>query len=132
MNIRQIIGVGVSAVFVTSNLTPAQAQIHHQVRQVVKVRQVMQMTPKQYAQKLLLAKGFGRFQFDSLIELWRRESNWNPKSKNRYSSAFGIAQMLTETSHDPFTQIRHGLDYIFARYGSPSKALGHAYQVGWY
>lgn len=134
MSKRRIIGVGVLAAFAICDLTPAQAQaqapVRHQMRVIMKP--MIKMTPKEYARKLLLAKGFGRNQFDHLVELWRRESNWRPLAKNRDSTAFGIAQMLTEVSIDPFVQVRHGLEYIYARYGTPSKALAHSSQFGWY
>ena len=126
MNIRQIIGVGVSAVFVTSNLTPAQAQIHHQVRQEVKARQVIQMTPKQYALDIIRKKGWGLSGYKCLINIGESESHWNPKAKNPRSTAFGIGQLLTETSHDPATQVRNFIHYLEYRYPSKNPAC-----TGW-
>lgn len=60
--------------------------------------------------------------YHCLVNLWERESHWNPKSKNKHSSAFGIAQMLGEKSKDPYKQIDHGLRYIQNRYGTACAA----------
>lgn len=68
-------------------------------------------------------------EYACLLQLWTRESNWNPRSRNkrpgnaRGDHAFGIAQMLGETSKDPITQVRHGLAYIAHRYGDACTAL---------
>lgn len=68
-------------------------------------------------------------EYACLLRLWTRESNWNPRSRNkrpgnaRGDHAFGIAQMLGETSRDPITQVRHGLAYIEQRYGDACTAL---------
>ena len=80
------------------------------------------VNPKAYARFLLLGRGWGAREYGCLVNLWTRESNWNPRSKNSNSTAFGIAQMLVETSKDPAIQISRGLRYISARYGSPCGA----------
>ena len=88
--------------------------------------------PKAYALKLLKAKGIAS-QYGCLVELWKRESHWNYKAHNPYSTAYGIWQGLIETSHDPAVQIRNGLRYIGYRYsGSPCLALSHSSRLGWY
>jgi hypothetical protein len=48
--------------------------------------------------------------------LWTKESNWNPKSKNKRSSAYGIPQLLKLTTTDPYLQIDAGIKYIRSRY----------------
>ena len=48
--------------------------------------------------------------------LWTKESNWNPKSKNKKSSAYGIPQLLKLTTTDPYLQIDAGIKYIRSRY----------------
>jgi hypothetical protein len=78
--------------------------------------------------------------WESLLELWERESNWDSRAANPRSSAFGIPQALTRTHglegtdymSDPKVQIGWGLDYIGGRYGSPSEALAHHDAEGWY
>ena len=61
-------------------------------------------------------------QWPCLRALWQRESGWRANADNPHSSAYGIAQRLDETSHDPHVQIRRGLDYIAARYGDSCTA----------
>lgn len=60
-----------------------------------------------------------------LNRLWGKESAWNPVADNPNSTAFGIAQMLNEKSHDPHKQIRNGLRYISHRYENPCNAWDH-------
>lgn len=92
----------------------------------------------QPAGKRLDARAFARAasrsanDFGCLVELWTRESNWNPRSKNRNSTAFGIAQMLNEKSHDPIKQVQHGLAYIKDRYGDACTALRFHNLHGYY
>ena len=98
----------------------------------------IKMEPKAYARQQLVSRGHARIQFECLNTLWTYESNWNPKSKNKHSTARGIAQMLNEKSSDPFKQIDHGIKYIEARYSTPCMALKfwkHKQKitgVGWY
>jgi hypothetical protein len=78
--------------------------------------------------------------WEALLELWERESNWRADAANPRSSAFGIPQGLTRTHGlegtdymvDPRAQIEWGLEYISGRYGSPSAALEHHDSKGWY
>ena len=44
-------------------------------------------------------------QYRCLVELWDRESHWNPKANNPKSSAFGIPQLLKMKSTNPYRQI---------------------------
>lgn len=78
--------------------------------------------PKAYARQLLALRGFGAREYGCLAKLWQRESSWWYKSKNPNSTAFGIAQMITETSRNPEVQIQHGVAYVLRRYGSPCKS----------
>jgi len=70
--------------------------------------------------------------WEALLELWERESNWRANALNPKSTARGIPQamgslnpetMSDEWLADPKAQIQWGLNYISNRYGSPSKAL---------
>ncbi|MFT4010630.1 MAG: transglycosylase SLT domain-containing protein, partial [Nocardioidaceae bacterium] len=71
---------------------------------------------------------------------WDRESHWNPSAANRSSGAYGIPQALPgwmgsagpDWRTNPATQIRWGLGYIQARYGTPCGAWGHSQSHGWY
>lgn len=83
---------------------------------------------QKYAAKKAAEKyGWGPEEMQALIELWNRESNWNPDADNPTSSAAGIAQKMTSIhgAIEPtaFGQIDWGLNYIAQRYGSPSRAL---------
>ena len=62
-------------------------------------------------------------QYLCLEKLWTRESQWNPKAKNKHSTAYGIPQLLKLKTKDPYKQIDAGLIYISKRYSNPCKAL---------
>lgn len=91
--------------------------------------------------QLLLEFGFPADQWRYLDALWARESGWNHLAENPSSGAYGIPQSLPATKMavvgsdwrtNPETQIRWGLAYIAARYGSAQKAWEHSERVGWY
>ncbi|MDO4241215.1 MAG: transglycosylase SLT domain-containing protein [Microbacteriaceae bacterium] len=80
-------------------------------------------------------------EFNCLVALWNKESNWNAHAMNASSGAYGIPQSLpgskmasagADWQTNPETQIRWGLGYIKGRYGSPCAAWGHSQRVGWY
>jgi hypothetical protein len=94
-------------------------------------------SPKAYA-KSLIASGA---QYRCLEQLWTRESGWNHLADNPSSDAYGIPQSLpgskmasagADWRTNPATQIRWGLDYIRASYGTPCGAWAHSQAVGWY
>lgn len=91
--------------------------------------------------QLLLEFGFPADQWRYLDALWARESGWNHLAENPSSGAYGIPQSLPASKMavvggdwrtNPETQIRWGLAYIAARYGSAQKAWEHSERVGWY
>jgi len=72
-------------------------------------------------------------QMACLTILWSKESKWNPKAKNKHSSAFGIPQMLKlDNSLLPAQQIDRGLAYIYYRYDTPCNAWKHWQRKKWY
>lgn len=94
-----------------------------------------------YAHSLVLSYGWSEEDYYALVMLWNRESSWNPNAINKKSGACGIPQSLPcskmasegadyRTNYQ--TQVRWGLNYIKARYGSPSNAWGHSQRKGWY
>ena len=88
------------------------------------------------------AKSYSNYddtQMNCLINLWNRESGWNPNSYNKKSGACGIPQALpcskiknSEGSNDWKAQIRWGVKYINARYKTPCKAWQHFKSKHWY
>lgn len=83
-------------------------------------------------------------QFQCLRDLWIRESHWNHLAKNKVPvyqvrngkrvalHAFGIAQLLGETSRNPLTQVNKGLRYISHRHKTPCKAWAFWKKHNWY
>lgn len=98
-------------------------------------------SPQQIAMAMLGSYGWPSSQFSCLDNLWQRESGWNPLAVNTSSGAYGIPQALpgskmasagADWATDATTQIRWGLGYIKATYGSPCAAWGHETAYGWY
>ena len=80
-------------------------------------------------------------QVSCLNQLWDSESHWNFQAHNYRSGAHGIPQALPATKMEvvgtdwrtnPVTQIKWGLSYIKARYGTPCKALANKHRKGYY
>lgn len=97
--------------------------------------------PRSIAKPMVAARGWSDSEFQCLVALWNRESNWNPYAKNASSGAYGIPQSLpgskmasagADWQTNPVTQINWGLGYIAGRYGRPCSALAHSNSVGWY
>lgn len=85
--------------------------------------------------------GWGEGEFSCLSSLWQKESGWNYQAQNTSSGAYGIPQSLpgskmatvaSDWQTNPLTQIRWGLQYIQAAYGTPCAAWGHSQAVDWY
>jgi hypothetical protein len=98
-------------------------------------------TAKQIAWRMLHRFRWSHHQFRYLNRLWSRESGWNIRASNPYSGAYGIPQAVPGSKmasagpdwrSDARTQIRWGMRYIRARYGSPRQAWAHEAHVGWY
>ena len=92
---------------------------------------------KNFAFKRLPAFGMNQNEFNSLDQLWTKESNWNYQAKNKNSGALGIPQLMGANKvpnyqNDYETQIDHGLSYIQKRYGTPSAAWNFHQKNGWY
>lgn len=90
---------------------------------------------KTYARFLIhsIYPEWNRSEFTALSKLWGKESAWNPKAKNKHSSAFGIPQLLKLDPETPAPlQIERGLEYIKHRYEKPSVAWSHWRKHGWY
>lgn len=91
-----------------------------------------------WAHDEVLRRGWSEADFTDLVWLWNRESGWRMNAANP-SGAYGIPQCLghAECQTDDYrnnwkTQVNWGLNYISARYGSPSAAASHSRSSGWY
>ena len=89
----------------------------------------------------MAARGWSDSEYQCLVQLWNRESQWNPHAQNSSSGAYGIPQALpgskmatagADWQTNPVTQINWGLGYIAGRYGTPCSAWAHSNAVGWY
>lgn len=81
----------------------------------------------------------GSVQFSCLNKLWIKESNWNPFEQ--YGRAYGIPQAVpgykmasagSDWRTNPLTQVKWGLGYIRARYGTACAAWRHSQRYNWY
>ena len=77
--------------------------------------------------------GWGPRQWNCLSKIIYRESRWNPHSKNKTSSAYGLFQILKLPVGTPVReQTERGIRYIKSRYGDPCTALNHHDRYNWY
>lgn len=98
-------------------------------------------TAQAIAYDMVMARGWSQAEYECLVALWKRESNWNVYAHNPTSGAYGIPQALpgdkmatagADWATNPATQITWGLGYIAARYGTPCGAWEHSERKGWY
>jgi hypothetical protein len=87
----------------------------------------LQQTPKQYAKANLPLH-----EYKCALELYTKESNWRPEAKN--GSHYGIPQgrSIYLKTADPIEQVKWGIKYSNARYGSMCKALQHFKARNWH
>jgi hypothetical protein len=116
------------AVHLVSSVTPAAGQ-------------ASQPTPRQIARRMLRSFGWRLHQFRYLNRLWDVESSWNVYAQNPWSGAYGIPQAVpgakmgsagADWRTSATTQVRWGLGYISAVYGTPRRAWIHEVADGWY
>ncbi len=97
-------------------------------------------SPQQIAEAMLGSFGWSSSQFSCLDPLWAQESGWSVTAANP-DGAYGIPQALPgskmasagpDWQTDAATQIKWGLEYIQATYGSPCGAWAHEQATGWY
>ena len=91
---------------------------------------------QRYAENVL-----GPTQYHCIDLIFTRESHWDPRAVNRHSGAYGIPQakpgskMRTFGSnwrYSPLTQVKWGIWYVNARYGSACNAYHFMQAHGWY
>ena len=109
--------------------------------QLSRTEEVAGGDPRAIAQALLPEYGFASDQFGCLDALWTKESGWDVHADNPTSSAYGIPQALpgskmatagADWADNPATQVRWGLGYIRASYGTPCGAWAHSQSYNWY
>lgn len=97
--------------------------------------------PRTLTLALMPQFGMSPSDFSCIDRIWTQESNWNVHAANPTSSAYGIPQALPgskmasagpDWQNNAETQIRWGLGYIKARYGSPCSAWAFKASHGWY
>lgn len=64
--------------------------------------------------------------------LFMKESKFDHLADNPKSTAYGIGQVLKETSKEPAIQILNAYKYIKHRYETPCRALYHHSRKNWY
>ena len=108
---------------------------------VTKTEDLSAADPKTLAKALMPQYGISSSEFGCLDNIWSQESGWNVHADNPSSSAYGIPQALPGSkmasagpnwADNPETQIRWGLGYIKARYGSACAAWSYKQGAGWY
>jgi hypothetical protein len=87
------------------------------------------MTYKTYALRVL---NNDYYQFNCLLRLYTKESNWRPKAKN--GSHYGIPQGRSTylANVNGYKQIDWGIKYINHRYNTPCKAWSHFKLRNWH
>jgi hypothetical protein len=142
----QAAAVPAHSVIVTARLLSAQPSTAGMVVQGTRAseerRESRAMRAREIAWFMLPRFGWRpRFQMRYLKWLWEQESSWNVHAYNPYSGACGIPQAVPcgkMASAGPGylwsarTQVRWGLRYIRAIYGSPRRAWAHECAYGWY
>jgi len=107
--------------------------VHHTVDVEVKLKHPIRTkattAEKKANQKMAIQFASVAYDWDKkqqacIVKLFMIESKFDHLAKNKEgSSAYGIAQMLNETSSDPAIQILRSYKYIKKRYSTPCKAL---------
>ena len=127
MRILKTAVAGLAVPLAAAFMLPAEAEAPS-----IKIEQVALSNPKAYAESLVMGYDWNPTDMVCLAKLWGKESAWNYLADNPTSSAFGIAQLLGETSKDPARQIRQGLKYIKHRFSTPCRALAFHTAHGYY
>jgi hypothetical protein len=99
------------------------------------------VTPRSIAEALAASHGWTGAQWVCLDNLWQHESKYETTVRNTRSGAYGIPQALPASKMatagadwrtNPVTQIKWGLSYITARYGTACGAWQHEERDGSY
>lgn len=123
-----------------ASLVPISHTLHVDVEVDVKPKIRTKATMEEKARNRALAIKFAKAgwgwdgtQRKCLVNIFTKESRFDHLAKNQQgSSAYGIAQMLKETSKDPAVQILRAYRYIEHRYQTPCNAWKHHQRRNWY
>ena len=125
-----------------TTLTTLKNDVKTTKKKTTKKKVVKKVATASYSEYQQYAQSYGGYdatQMSALINLWNRESGWNPNARNKKSGACGIPQALPcnkiakqQGSNDWKAQIRWGINYIKNRYGTPANAWKHFKNKGWY
>ena len=102
---------------INTNISRKQKKAKKVVKTTKKTTKKKVVKTASYSEYQQYAKSYGNFddtQMSCLINLWNRESGWNPNSYNKKSGA------------------RWGIKYINARYKTPCGAWNHFTKKHWY
>ena len=142
MPVEQIEHPNTTETTTTSTITPKTTKVAKKTTKTpnkTKQQKVATGTKGEYQIYAKEIGGYDDTQMSCLINLWNRESGWNPNTVNKSSGACGIPQahpcnkiVKQQGSNDWKAQIRWGINYITARYKTPCGAWGHFQNKGWY
>lgn len=102
---------------------------------------VEQQEMMNYAHSLVVSYGWNEEDYNAIIKIVYKESNWNANSVNKSSGACGLFQAYPcskmESAGKDYrtnykTQIKWGFDYIKSRYGTPTNAWKFWLEHHWY
>ena len=136
---QKVAADGLAAAISRARKVAAARAAREQAREGVLAR--AQSDPRAVGRLLVADRGWGDEQFDCLESLWTKESGWRWNADNPTSDAYGIPQSLpgskmasigSDWATNPVTQIKWGLDYISARYGTPCSAWAKSRASNWY
>ncbi|MGA8208738.1 MAG: lytic transglycosylase domain-containing protein [Nocardioidaceae bacterium] len=122
------------------DLTKARALDQAPGEAATETEKIAPRNPRAVARALLAQRGWSG-QFSCLDSIYVNESGWDTHADNPTSSAYGIPQALpgakmasagADWRDNPATQIKWGLGYIAARYGTPCAAWSFKQANGWY
>jgi hypothetical protein len=132
---------------VTANLTYMKVQTtKSEAKAALASNSVKYFDAEALAFLTVYTKDWKMSEWECLRNIWKHESHFNPKSLNKSSGAYGIAQFMPSTwgnykvEKTPVAQlqIQYGLRYIEKRYGSTNDTTGacNAWRFwqkkGWY
>jgi hypothetical protein len=111
-------------------------ELKHPVKVEAQTKATMEQKKANKIMAMRYAKAgwnWDRTQRRCAYSLFMKESRFDHLAKNQQgSSAFGIGQVLKETSKDPAIQILNAYKYIKHRYDTPCKAWSHSQRRNWY